>query len=524
MEWEAAGEGEEEGDQDQREGDHRGQDVGGEEDPEIDEAGGAVAGEAGVAVEGVVGDVGDEEEGGEEEGREHGVAVLDEGAAADVAVADEQGDGAEAVEEGVEGGEEGEMDVGGVDGMVEVDQPAEEGRGGQRDGDDPGDGVERRFEGERLGRGGCGHDEGFSLNGAGVLPEDAKGGGVGTAGEEDVQGPGEDVVFRIVWVAGCGGLGEERDGGVELEIVREAEDAVDGALRVGENEGGGFAQAGAQDGVFEEGDGLREVRDGVTLGGWAGAQALNLREDEPHPVAAFLAEGKLRVGLGVGGVLGLEEAVELRHGAAPVSTGLKPDAALGVEDHGGEQEGKIDDARLEQVPGDGAGFRGCGVFEDRGEANGVPEVDGRGQGGEDGIGQAGEMQEGGPEGDGDHEDGVEEGLEDGGAGGPGDGLLGGGEADAAVAVVVAVHPADGHEVRELPDEEDGEEGYAGPLDEAAGGGPADEGRESSGEGADEGVEAGDALERGVDGDVEDGGEEGKGAGEEVGFYGEEEGA
>ena len=111
--------------------------------------------------------------------------------------------------------------------------------------------------------------------------------------------------------------------------------------------------------------------------------------------------------------------------------------------------------------------------------------------------------------DGDHEDGVEEGLDDGGAGGVAGVGQGGGEADAGGGVLFAVHPADGHEVRELPDEEDGEEGDGGPLDEAAGGGPADEGWERSGEGADEGVDVGDAFERGVDGDVADGGEQGE---------------
>ena len=47
--------------------------------------------------------------------------------------------------------------------------------------------------------------------------------------------------------------------------------------------------------------------------------------------------------------------------------------------------------------------------------------------------------------------------------------VGGGEADAGAGVVFAVHPADGHEVGELPDEEDGEEGDGGPLDDAADG-------------------------------------------------------
>ena len=91
-------------------------------------------------------------------------------------------------------------------------------------------------------------------------------------------------------------------------------------------------------------------------------------------------------------------------------------------------------------------------------------------------------------------------------------------------VVGAVEPADGHEVRELPDEEDGEERHGGPLDDTAGGGPSDEGRERAGEGSDEGVKRGDALERSVDGDVGDGGDQGQGAGKEVGGDGEVDGA
>ncbi len=47
---------------------------GGEELP-VEGPPGAEAVEVGVAVEGVVGEVGDEEDGGEEEGREHGGAV-----------------------------------------------------------------------------------------------------------------------------------------------------------------------------------------------------------------------------------------------------------------------------------------------------------------------------------------------------------------------------------------------------------------------------------------------------------------
>ena len=83
-------------------------------------------------------------------------------------------------------------------------------------------------------------------------------------------------------------------------------------------------------------------------------------------------------------------------------------------------------------------------------------------------------------------------------------------------VVVAVEPGNRHEVRELPDEEDGEERDAGPLDAAAGGGPAEQWAHGAGKCADEGGQRGDALERRVDGDVGEGGEQRQRDGEQVG--------
>ncbi len=76
--------------------------------------------------------------------------------------------------------------------------------------------------------------------------------------------------------------------------------------------------------------------------------------------------------------------------------------------------------------------------------------------------------------------GVEERLDDGGPGGEVLVGLSGSEADSGGGVVFAVHPSDGHEVGELPDEEDGEESDGGPLDDAARGGPADEWRRAPG--------------------------------------------
>ena len=171
-----------------------------------------------------------------------------------------------------------------------------------------------------------------------------------------------------------------------------------------------------------------------------------------------------------------------------------------------------------------AGGFGVGIADDAGEANGVPEVAEAEDGRDDGVERAGDVQRGGPEADRDHDGGVEESLDDGAQRSVLRVGQVGREADAAAGVVFAVHPADGHEVRELPDEEDGEESDAGPLDDAAGGGPADQRRERSGEGADEGVDGGDALERSVDGDVADGGEEREGSGQQVGRVGEVRGA
>ncbi len=84
-------------------------------------------------------------------------------------------------------------------------------------------------------------------------------------------------------------------------------------------------------------------------------------------------------------------------------------------------------------------------------------------------------------------------------------------------IVGAIEPADGHEVGELPDEEDGEESYGGPLDDAAcSGSKPMRSWDCSGEGSDEGVERGDALEWRVDGYVADCGEQGQHAGDGIG--------
>ncbi len=201
--------------------------------------------------------------------------------------------------------------------------------------------------------------------------------------------------------------------------------------------------------------------------------------------------------------------------AAWFAIASEEESSFGVEDHGQHQQWEVDDGDFEEIAG-GGGVGFVGGACDACEADGCVEIPQAERDGDDGVRKSGDVQPTEPEAGGDHEDGVEEGLDDAALRGVvGVGQVGG-EADAAAGVVFAVHPADGHEVRELPDEEDGEESDAGPLHDAAGGGPADEWREGSGEGADEGIERGDALERCVDGDVADGGEEREGSGEEIG--------
>src|SRR5260370_24491238 len=130
MRGEASGEGEEEGDEDNRQADDGEQDVRRQQEPEVDEAGRGVGfGEEHVAVQDVVGNVSDEKDGRNDEGAEHAVAVGDDLAAADETIAGDEEDGAERVENGIERGEKSEAPAGDVDGRGGGDEPWEEGRG-----------------------------------------------------------------------------------------------------------------------------------------------------------------------------------------------------------------------------------------------------------------------------------------------------------------------------------------------------------------------------------------------------------
>ena len=70
-------------------------------------------------------------------------------------------------------------------------------------------------------------------------------------------------------------------------------------------------------------------------------------------------------------------------------------------------------------------------------------------------------------------------------------------------VVVAVHPRDRHEVRNLPEEDDREQRPAAGVDRSAAGRPADERRQRAGHGADQRRDRRPPLQRRVDGEVDD---------------------
>src|SRR6202022_2551528 len=100
-----------------------------DEQREIDVTNRARALKAHVAVERVIGDVGDEEKRRKEKGREHGSPVLADAPGADEAETGDEGDGREGVEEGVECRKEKQVGGRNISGRMIIDKPAEENAG-----------------------------------------------------------------------------------------------------------------------------------------------------------------------------------------------------------------------------------------------------------------------------------------------------------------------------------------------------------------------------------------------------------
>jgi hypothetical protein len=111
-------------------------------------------------------------------------------------------------------------------------------------------------------------------------------------------------------VVGCG-VSEQCHRGAELHVIGTAEDLEEGSLRNVDGELGAEFQPGAEDGVVQIGLGFRFRRDRIMLRRRAMAETLDLREDEPHPVALFPPAAQFRADVFEDGALRLDEALQV---------------------------------------------------------------------------------------------------------------------------------------------------------------------------------------------------------------------
>ncbi len=107
------------------------------------------------------------------------------------------------------------------------------------------------------------------------------------AGEILVEGPREDRVVRRH-------LREQRHAGVELEIVQASRNLMHGAMFDCRSSVARSRAVSGPSRMLQIGDRFSARADGVTLRHRAVAEAGDLREDEPHPVAALGAGTELR--------------------------------------------------------------------------------------------------------------------------------------------------------------------------------------------------------------------------------------
>ena len=121
----ATAEREEKSDENHRKGHDRETDVR-DEQREVDVTNHALALKTHVAVEGVIGDVGDEENGGENKRGEHGCPVLADALNADEIETGDERDRGEGVEQGVECRKEEQVGARNIGRCVIIDEPAEE--------------------------------------------------------------------------------------------------------------------------------------------------------------------------------------------------------------------------------------------------------------------------------------------------------------------------------------------------------------------------------------------------------------
>ncbi len=142
MRGKATAEREKKRDENHRQGHDRETDVRNEQ-REVDITYSALALKAHVAVEGVIGDVSNEENGGKDKRREHGRPVLANTLGIDETETGDEGNRGEGIEQGVECRQEEQVGARNVGRCMIVDEPAEEETGDGADRDNGGDDTER---------------------------------------------------------------------------------------------------------------------------------------------------------------------------------------------------------------------------------------------------------------------------------------------------------------------------------------------------------------------------------------------
>jgi hypothetical protein len=138
----ATAEREEKSDKNHRKGDDRETDVR-DQQREVDVTNRALALKTHVAMEGVIGDIGDEKKRGKDKRREHGRPVLADTLNADEIETGDERDRGERVEQGVECRKEEQVCARNIGRCVIIDEPAKEEAGDGADGDNGGDDAER---------------------------------------------------------------------------------------------------------------------------------------------------------------------------------------------------------------------------------------------------------------------------------------------------------------------------------------------------------------------------------------------
>ena len=118
-------------------------------------------------------------------------------------------------------------------------------------------------------------------------------------------------VAGLSGLSGPGGTCEQRHARAELQVVRIAEDRLDGAAFDAVHQLRTRAQPLTEERMRQVGARLSERFDGIALRHGARPKAAQLREDEPHPVALLVPGGELGAYLAEHRILCCDEAAEV---------------------------------------------------------------------------------------------------------------------------------------------------------------------------------------------------------------------